>query len=372
MNQAVILLAFLSLVVLFIAFLISRNYISAKAAIVIYVVSIFVTALLYTPGYGSDLGRYFIILDSMRGIPINKCNYYGVGTNLFTINFIFWVIANIGFYKLLPALVVSTVFGIGAYITIDCSIQRKQTKYMGFFLLLQFMQLPFFGIMDNVRNVWAFSLVILAVYRDTIQDKKNLCTLLLYILPCFMHDGVYLLVLFRFFIPIAKKLRYVLPIIALFVGTGINMLYMHISVFPSFIANSIKNSYQYLNNSVATDWIMYVRTSPFFILQRNSEMFIAVLMILFLYLIQKNMDKSMSQFSYFAFLILISVLACNVFAAPHYWRYYSASMLCIPAIINYSFSINNRNVLVTSLRWIYVLSSFLMFALNIWRTYGAY
>lgn len=370
------LLAFLSISVLFITYLLSYKYISPKMGVGLYTISVFIITFLYNPGFSSDLGRYFLILNRMKGIPINEMNYYGTGNNLFVINLIFWIIANIGIYHLLPAISTSTVFGIGAYITVDCLLRKKQSNKIGIFLLLQFLQLPFFGIVDNVRNIWAFSLVILAVYRDIIQKKKNLMTLFLYILPCFMHDGVFLIVAFRLLVPIAKKLKYVLPFLVIFVGEGINFLYAHVGLFPSFIATSISNGYQYLNNSIASDWIMHVKSSSFFKVQRISEMTIAVLFILLLYLVQNKMDRDMSYFSYFVFLILIAVLACNAFAAPHYWRYYAAATLCIPAILSYTFSIGiskrASGVLVCFLQWSYIVSSILMFALNLLNTRSSY
>ena len=373
MTQATFLLFILSFIVLLISYLLSRGYISAKMSLVVYIMSIFCVTFIYRPGYSSDLGRYFLILDGMQSIPLSQINYYGAGKNLFVINFVFWIIAKLVIYQLLPALSVSTVYGIGAYIIINSRLlQNKQTNDMSIFLLLQFMQLSFFGIMDNVRNIWAFSLIILAVYRELIQNKRNLITILLYILPCFMHNSAFLMVAFRLLIPFAKKTKYALPLLTLFVGQGIELLYLHLNLFPMFIANAINSSYQYLNNSVATEWGMKVASSSFFRLQRVIEMTMAIALLILFYLIQANMNNDMKNFSYFTFLILVAVLACNVFTAPHYWRYYSAAMLCVPVMINYSFSIRSRSLTIQLLQWSYIFLSLVMYSLNVWSAYSSY
>ena len=70
------------------------------------------------------------------------------------------------------------------------------------------MVIPFYHAYSNVRNVSAFALLAVAVYRDMVKKKRTVITYLLYIIPCFIHMSGIVIVLFRAEIPIIRKFPY--------------------------------------------------------------------------------------------------------------------------------------------------------------------
>lgn len=345
--------------------------ISNKAGFCIYLLSIFIVSFIYQPVAGGDLGRYFKMLDIMKYLPFTSMNGYATDPELFVTNFIFWIIAKSGIYHLLPAISTTTVYGVGYYLISDYLVRIKDRNPFGLMLVLQFMQLPLIPIIENVRNIWAFSIIILAIYREIIQKRKNLFTYVMYIVPCFMHSSAFVLVLFRIILPLVGKLVFVLPLVLIFIRQFINFLFVHQDKLPSLFASAISKGYTYLWNNTSNEWLSYVNTSSFFKVQKIMEMSFTLVFILMFFIIRKQLTRDSALFSDFLYLVLLSVIACNIFEAPHYWRYYAASMLMIPVfILSVKFTKNRMAFYI--LKYFYVLASLFMFMLNTWNTYSTY
>ena len=89
------------------------------------------------------------------------------------------------------------VYGVAFYITCDVAEEYNAQSTIPAVIAIQGCMLPFFSIISNVRNVTAFSLIVLAVYLDTVKKKRNPVVLILYILPVFIHSSAIILVLLR-------------------------------------------------------------------------------------------------------------------------------------------------------------------------------
>ena len=55
-----------------------------------------------------------------------------------------------------------------------------------------------YSIIGNVRCVLAYVLISFAIYRDLVQKKRNILTLLLFFLPIYLHSSAIIVVLIRF------------------------------------------------------------------------------------------------------------------------------------------------------------------------------
>ena len=366
--ETLLLLIMLCIIVLVVFLLEYYKLISLRVGMILYILSIFIVSFVHTPNGDGDLSRYFLILQGMKGTAIGSSTSVLIGKELFIANIIFWIIGNIGIYHLLPAISATTVYGIGLYIINDTSKKSHSTNQAAILLLFQFMQLPLFSIIENVRNIWAFSIIIMAVYRDVVQNKRDICTFALYIIPCFIHSSVYLLIIFRLLLPLVKRIIFILPVFSFFIREIINFLYMYSDKFPSLIGNSFIRAYQY-TNSYNDQWGMFVANSTFFRLQRIVIMITVVCLIIIFYMVRTKLNKDSGEFCYFTFVLLIAVLSSNIFVQPHYWRYYSAVVLCVPVFISSLFQLRSRNKIKYDItKYFLILSSLLMFIIN---SYGA-
>ena len=176
-----------------------RNF---KRYIFIYIFGMAVLVYSSMPNYENDLVRYFMQMENCRDLPFSAA-FTWANDGLVVKNFVFWIIGKIGDLHLLPALAATIYYGVSAYIAADQ--MDRNGKHLGAILLFQVLAIPFFESMSNVRNVSAFALIILAAYRDIVQRKRNIATLLLYIVPCFIHMSGFVLVAFRFAGIVFKK-----------------------------------------------------------------------------------------------------------------------------------------------------------------------
>lgn len=166
----------------------------------------------YQPAGGTDLVRYFEYLEQYRNYSFDDLLYkmHSGWDTQYVYHFVMWVVAKIGNPHLLPALSVFGTYYCAFYITEKIAegleIDRATvTKYFVYILMAS----SFFLIVNIVRNVIAFMLISVAVFREVYLKKKDWVTLLLYIVPLFIHTSAILFLLLRFCISIIGKIRYV-------------------------------------------------------------------------------------------------------------------------------------------------------------------
>lgn len=149
-----------------------------------------------------DITRYFQMIDNLRGMALHEA-MAGNGNGLVVTTFWFWLVSKIGDNNILPFMSMTTIYSILCYIVVDSLKERK--KAIKYLLLLLVLRLPFYSVYSNVRNVSAFALLALALYRDLIKNKRGIITITLYIVPCFIHMTGFLIVLLRLFLPFIRK-----------------------------------------------------------------------------------------------------------------------------------------------------------------------
>lgn len=338
-SNALLLLSVLYLVVVIIIFLTKYDDKNWFKYMWLLVIMIFIVAYVYMPTLdrGSDFYSYFDQIQNCRNHSFQEVNdYYTFNwkDNLILRNFIFWITGNFLNPHILFAISVAIVYGIGFYIIENYSKNQNFLSNSWIVIFLQFMELPFFGILTNVRNVFAFSIIIFATYRDVIQHKRNITTFILYILPIFYHSSALILVLIRLIIPIIKRIKYLILILIFFLPGIINLLYSKITSLPVFLAPLINKSYNYLNNDIATEWGNIVATSGFFIVQKGLMMTFAILAIILIYLTLNNTVNLNQDFFYFNLCIWILTIGCTVFSVPHYWRFYCAGIISFSPVLS--------------------------------------
>lgn len=285
-------------------------------------------AMYIDPGAG-DLQRYFGLLDVIEHLGFYETIRY-FNDNLYAENIFFWSIAKIGDFSLVPFISSGIVYYVAMYITCKTAELYGQEKNAKWLILLQLLLLPFTSIAHNVRNVIAFALLILALYRDVYLKKMNLWTLLLYILGVTMHTTAILLIVLRVCLPIIRK-SYVFIVVGVFFMMGavnIGHTYSHLLAGIPLLQKMVIKAYNYLGD-FNSDYGQIIAASTY---QRVLKVLFALLTFLIIvYIVMTTRKKnschnarSVSSWLHLIFFVGMFVLFCCVqYTTPAYWRFFT-------------------------------------------------
>ena len=312
-----------------------KNPTYSKKYTIIIVISLAVLAFSYYPAGHSDLVRYYEQLESIRQVSlIQAFDYFDDG--LYIKNIFFWIISKLRMPGLIQVASIGIVYGITFYITVDYAEEEGKRRYIWVVLLIQFLCLNYVSIANNVRNVIAFSLIDLAAYRDLKKKKFDLITILLYILPCFIHKAGFVLLLLRIALLFTRK-KIIIPAIAtLLIPEIIVLSFRFRTTFARFgtlgkiVSDAILTAYRATIST--SNWAITVTTSRYHLTDRYSTIFLCICFIIVI-LIMSQQRKTDLTISFFGLICLLTI-SCNVFRTPAYWRFFTAA-LCIsgPIII---------------------------------------
>ncbi len=294
---------------------------------------LFVGAYCYIPGTNSnvDLVRYFPEIELYGEMSLSEAFSYADDV-LYARDFLFWLCGHLHATHLVPAITTAAVYGVAGYISCDSAERCDAKCYIGGILLFQLMMLPYISIINNIRNVSGFSLIILAAYLDIVKQKKTIWVWLCYLCGATMHLSCFVLLVFRILSRLSKKLFEAVLLLPLVFSSLIYLLYDYSSAiaFGGAIGNSIqtviRKLYKYLTNTNTT-YAIKAQTSQIFILNRVTMMFGVILALILIYYGIRNRKKLFGEdLRFHAFLGMIAsmTLASNVFAVPNYWRFAAA------------------------------------------------
>lgn len=157
------------------------------------------------PATDPDLVRYLAILSTYQ----NKNLWESINTaynNLYAVDVIFWVIADLGNPQLLPAFACFVYYFIVLYILVDYKIKSKiNTLYFTLYTLLTICATNFVSIVNGIRWPLAYAMFFLAIYRDLYKNKLNSFTYFLYLASFFMHFSTIGLIFIRLLMIIKSK-----------------------------------------------------------------------------------------------------------------------------------------------------------------------
>lgn len=322
--------------------LMRKNYGNWRKYYWMYPMLMALLAFSYAPKPNSgDLVRYLSRIDiysqfSLKGV-LARFYYREVGETIWI-----WVAAKLGLPGIMPGIAAGTVYGVSTYIACDYAERNDKKFLINWIIATQFLLLPFNSIVNNIFNVTAFALVLLGVYRDLVQKKRNLWTLLLYVIPCFIQQTAFVLILVRILAVPVKKLKYVaIAIVALMPG-AVNLLYANRGLFggSSFLLGIIERANYYLNETTDSEYAIRVQTVLWHRLNYVLSMLFAVIVIWGVVMLWKAkreehilIDKRENTFLSFLFLVAILAISCVAFSAPHYWRFNLVTQMGIGFII---------------------------------------
>jgi hypothetical protein len=221
----------------------------------------------------------------------------------------------------------------------------------------------FCSVINNVRNILAFSLVGLAVYRDCYQKKRNIPTFLLYFIPIFLHPSSMVIIMLRFIIILPGKIKIAASIVTLFIVEIVNIVYeFSARISGGSLVGKIFKDFAYKGyaffNDTNSAWGMAVAKSGSYTLQRylyiSFAAFFCVVCAFVVADIKKAkpannasiqlkkifgiyvFDNRYCQLVDFSFYIGLLTIACLPMLMPEFWRFASAMLLFAGAALMYS------------------------------------
>jgi hypothetical protein len=298
------------------------------------VISLSLIAYSYEPIGSPDLERYFEMVEACSNMTLEGAlEYFSDAMIVKTI--VFWMIGRLGMPHLLPALSVGIVYGVAGYITCDTAVRFRAERYIGIVILFQIMMLPFISTTNNVRNICAYSLILLAAYKDLVKRQRTVGVALLYILPCFIHATGIVLLALRLVYIILKKQKWLALVSVFLIPTAIEVAYQNRSMIRftgnigTMLQTVIIKAYWYMNDETS-EWAVMVSARPSEHINRFFLMAVAAVMCLLIISMGKKKNdvfRENRNFTSYLFLRCLLVLASNIFTVPHYWRFSAATMV---------------------------------------------
>lgn len=310
-------------------------------------------AYCYIPKGDPDIVRYWDFVESLKNYSFIKAlntTMHGDG-NLYVYTAFAWICAQIGDVHLLPACSVFIVYYVGFYITcqVGKDIKAKKTTVIVYIIFIM-LALNFYGVVNNVRNICAFALISMAIFREMYQKKYDIWSALLYILPLFIHTSAILLILLRLVVYFSVKIRVILLVwvvnimmlidfaFNLFTSIGTNNFVI------SLIRSMVFKAHFYFHNTTS-EWGKIVMNSLSYRIDRYLNITFACIICIFLLWSQK--DELMSKYRYrnvirnvntvskkrlelfnnYVFFMAMATIGCLQMIMPEYWRFYSTTVL---------------------------------------------
>ena len=311
----------------------------------------------YIPVGAPDLVRYFEFVDEVKRHDLLDALQNGIHgeSNLQTFATFSWIVGRIGDYHLLPGISVFITYFIGIYVTMSFAKDMKANALSMAATVSVVMLMPnYCSVTNNVRNILAFSLVGLAIFRDCYQKKRNIWTFLLYFLPIFLHPSSILLIALRFAVILPGKIKVLSSIFMLFMVEIVNIVYELSgrisggSLVGKIIKDFAYKGYAFFNDTNSA-WGMAVAKSGSYKLQRYLYISFAALFCVVCIIVVSDIKKreetskatvklkkmfgiyicdnkycQLVDFSFYAGLLTI---ACLPMLMPEFWRFASATLL---------------------------------------------
>lgn len=290
----------------------------------------------------NDLSRYYDAIISFKNsslyeiIQIDK-------EKLYIQDILYYLVSRTGNEHIIAFLTGFIVYSISNYVMFD-TIERSKRKFKtSEIVMLSIISVGIVSpylILCNVRCIMAYSIVCFAIYRDLVQEKKNLITLLLYIIPIGLHSSAIIIIFIRIISGIFKSINTLALLISIFLPTIINFAHssfqnIGFGAIGKLIKNVINKAYYYL---YWTEGGWASKVGQFFSNKFNRITgCIFLVIIIFILLVHnkrriknKPLDNKMIRFLYFS---AIFALGCLSIKTGAFWRFESIPVLFCPIIL---------------------------------------
>ena len=322
-----------------------------KWPIYIFCISLCVASIAYCyyPKGLTDIVRYVAYINRLKGLSLGEALRTGIKgeTNTFVFSFFCWIAARIDDPQLIPSISAFFVYYCGLYVTCKVGEDYKigRNKIVGY-VIFTLLALNMYSVINNVRNVFSFTLISFALFRDLYQKRRNVFTIILYIFPVFIHQSAVLFILIRVTFHFASKVKIVLFALAGFFNVFSSLAGNLISriqsdnVIVNLLKTLILKADMYYNDT-SSRWGLTTSRSMSYRIERIANISFAVLMCVIIVYISRTKEKRNVEIEKrekdlvdFAFVLCLLTISCAPMLMPEYWRFFSVSVL-FSAIVYY-------------------------------------
>lgn len=344
-----------------------------KKCLFLYVFAMSIIVYSCIPNYENDLIRYFQMIEQCKSLPFSQA-FTWANDGLVVKNFVFWIISRLGDSHILPALASAIYYGVSAYLAVD---QYNEGDKIYPIILFQLCTIPFLESLSNVRNVSAFALLILAAYRDMVKKDRGIVTILLYVLPCFVHMSGFVLVAFRLAVLVIRRHPVIGLSITLGVPSAVLLLFEPIRAIVSSIGGNIglilnravlkslstsTNTSEYAQSMLESGYINSGRLV-------NSIIVLCIVALIVKYVkeMRESNNNGKAEYAVFAVLICGICLIWAIMGAVKYWIFaYGAIVSSTPILMYFINKKGKRNIYERLCLYCLQASAILRLALEIY------
>ena len=273
------------------------------------------------PGPGDDLYRYNIILDEMGSLGkyfFEKYSYFG---KVSIIEYYFFIFSNPALKRFLPVVTVLIFYSILCYIFYkenkrlkkEDSVFNRNNILM--YLVLIVSCIFFRKVISSIRYFLAFAILVLAFYRDYIEKKSNIVTIVLYIISGLLHYCVIPFIAIRIiFNKKLKLLKYkwivvVMPVIVMFI--------LKSNIFSNIpLLSTVINKFKYYSSNQTVDIrLLFLQIVLWFVLFIWTKK-----------TLKENLENTEKEYIQFYQIMLIMMITF-LFVPEFFTRYFE--LMCI-------------------------------------------
>lgn len=323
-------------------------YITIKKEINIILYSVIIAFFFGIAGYwfinpatDPDLVRYLQILGQYSGKSLFE-SFNLVYSNLYALDIYFHFISLLGNKQLLPAISVFLFYFITFYILGDYKLRTKiKNKDFAIYIFFVISAINFCSIVNGIRWPLAFAFFFLAFYRESIQKKRNIATIVLYIISILFHFSTLVFVILRLLLFIKnKKLVVIMGGAAVFSPKIIEILANNLIGINSTIPG-VNQIIYFINRAnmyfqwQGGEWADIVRESQYYKLEAIYYYFIVMAFVVVFLNIYKNRNednkkiRNLKKQESFVFYLLIVTIVSFTMSAHTYIRF------IIPLVISF-------------------------------------
>ena len=273
------------------------------------------------PGIGDDLYRYNIILDEMNSFGKSFFEYRSYFGEISIVEYYFYLFSNPILKKFLPVVTVLIFYSTLLYIYYKENKRYEKGKnlfnrYNKLMYLILIVSCIFFRkVVSSIRYFLAFAILALAFYRDYTESKKNILTIVLYIISTLLHYCVIPFIAIRIlFNKKIKLLKYkwlvvVMPVIVMFI--------LKINIFNDIpLLSTVINKFKYyLSNQTVDIRLLFLQIVLWFVLFIWTKK-----------ALKENMENKEKEYIQFYQIMLIMMITF-LFVPEFFTRYFE--LMCI-------------------------------------------
>lgn len=320
------------------------TYISPNYAVFIALV---IAALGYHfYGNATDLYTYIDRINAIQGWSLSDVYntvYFDSKTKLYVIDTLMYMASKSGNPYLLPWIIGFIDYYIIFYIFLDFRNRSHNSNWWqlcGLFIMLLGIATPL-DVISNTRCISAYILISFAAYRELVQKKKNLTTLILYILPLWLHTSAIIFIGARLMMYLVRYIGNFTIVLSLFASNLITLLHQLASQIKSdnlivfMVVEAINQAYLYLSGVDAQFKARYANDASNIFTRVTGAIFIILFIVIIFLQGQGKKEKGYRHENMVEYIIMVSAFALGSLSIQLgvFWRYEAIIIFLSPIIL---------------------------------------